>query len=714
VLFGAITLAVFWNFIFRGHTFLATAVLEDHFERPEQEPPAWFKPPRPHWRIIDTVMLLPTHYGVYNEGLKAGELRLWNPYLLCGLPIYSDPMVHPFYPPNLLLHRIFSPDAAYGLALLLHFFFSGAAMFWALRTMGRSQAAATLGGVVWMLLGYHAMWFSTAILLGASVFGPLALAAVSKGLEKKDLRLAAWAGLAMGMILMGSHPQHAAHCFIFMAGWLVCAWVRDREGRPFVARFSSLFAVLSIGTGLAAILTRLDSIAFGNRVTGPDLETLYGRPLGLITHLAGLVLGKVYYPADMLLEYEFTLYAGLAATGLALTGAVRGFREPATRYVAIFGAAAFLVAFVKPLALLAGSLPLLKLSPPSRWVYLGGFALAILSARGADALTANPGGAARWACGAAALLALPGFWIPGAVETMIGFALAAAAALALRRRPRAALALCLGALLWDLLPFFRHFNFAVDRRIVSEVPEPIRFALERDPGPWRATGSAGQGFTTPHRELSSELIVGNSVLSLHRVESPAGFDAIIPSVYAEFSRKAGATVEATGRVIAWKNFASPLLDVAGLKYVFMPYEIRMPERFTLVKQWDRVRLYENGAALPRAWLSPGPIDGETPSRIDAPVEWVERGTDRARLDVTAPRAAWLVVSDTFYPGWEATVDGRPVPIRTAHAAFRAVEIPEGRHAIEFRFRPASARFGMIGSILFTIVALAFALLRRAS
>jgi enamine deaminase RidA (YjgF/YER057c/UK114 family) len=73
---------------------------------------------------------LPVLNRLYGEGLHHGELRLWNPYLFCGYPLYNNLLVHPFYPPNLILHAILPSRIAYDLNLMLHFFFSGAVMFW--------------------------------------------------------------------------------------------------------------------------------------------------------------------------------------------------------------------------------------------------------------------------------------------------------------------------------------------------------------------------------------------------------------------------------------------------------------------------------------------------------------------------------------------------------------------------------------------------------
>lgn len=87
------------------------------------------------------------------------------------------------------------------------------------------------------------------------------------------------------------------------------------------------------------------------------------------------------------------------------------------------------------------------------------------------------------------------------------------------------------------------------------------------------------------------------------------------------------------------------------------------------------------------------IAGETPQRIT--------------LDVDTPVAQYLVLAHTRYPGWEATVDGEPVRILDANTAFMALDVPAGRHRIEFTYRPRSFRVGL----LFAALGLALGTLR---
>jgi uncharacterized membrane protein YfhO len=53
-----------------------------------------------------------------------------------------------------------------------------------------------------------------------------------------------------------------------------------------------------------------------------------------------------------------------------------------------------------------------------------------------------------------------------------------------------------------------------------------------------------------------------------------------------------------------------------------------------------------------------------------------------------------VVTDTYYPGWRAFVDGVERPIYPADVAFRGVLLPPGRHTVEMRYEPLSFRAGL--------------------
>jgi hypothetical protein len=83
----------------------------------------------------------------------------------------------------------------------------------------------------------------------------------------------------------------------------------------------------------------------------------------------------------------------------------------------------------------------------------------------------------------------------------------------------------------------------------------------------------------------------------------------------------------------------------------------------------------------------------------------EAGPDWMRVETHADREAYLLLTESFAPGWRATIDGEPAPVLPANAAFRAVAVPAGRHTVRLRYAPPAARVGLTLSALTALLAL---------
>ncbi|MCC7368588.1 MAG: YfhO family protein [Chloroflexi bacterium] len=153
-----------------------------------------------------------------------------------------------------------------------------------------------------------------------------------------------------------------------------------------------------------------------------------------------------------------------------------------------------------------------------------------------------------------------------------------------------------------------------------------------------------------------------------------------------------------------------------------------------------VKLYERQTALPRAYLVTqaevldlaeastrlsDPAHNPRTAAILAPSETVrppaaspaagstvgqahiERDDpERVAISVSTAAPSILVLSDSWFPGWRATVDGQDVPIERANILFRAVQVPAGQHTVEFIYQPRSVQVGLAisgGSLLLAVV-----------
>jgi hypothetical protein len=159
-----------------------------------------------------------------------------------------------------------------------------------------------------------------------------------------------------------------------------------------------------------------------------------------------------------------------------------------------------------------------------------------------------------------------------------------------------------------------------------------------------------------------------------------------------------------------------LLDLLNVKYVFAgPLDDLAPPHFTRIVD-GTARVYRNERVFPRAFLvsrvrsvpaaeglglmAKGAVDLRREAVLSEPLDADEQPepsdpdrTGDARvaryastevvIETDAPGRRLLVLSDHFYPGWAAYVDGRAVPIRRAYHALRAVAVPAGRHSVRF-------------------------------
>ena len=88
--------------------------------------------------------------------------------------------------------------------------------------------------------------------------------------------------------------------------------------------------------------------------------------------------------------------------------------------------------------------------------------------------------------------------------------------------------------------------------------------------------------------------------------------------------------------------------------------------------------------------------------------------EQVRVEIAPAAPGWLVLSDTFFPGWKALVDGEERPIVRANVAFRAVAVQPGDRLVEFRYEPFWYRAGAVLSLVAGLAALGACFVRPAA
>ena len=174
---------------------------------------------------------------------------------------------------------------------------------------------------------------------------------------------------------------------------------------------------------------------------------------------------------------------------------------------------------------------------------------------------------------------------------------------------------------------------------------------------------------------------------------------------------------------------TPLYDMLNVGYVLVRDGTPLPEgKFELaLDAAGPLAVYRNLTAYPRAWLVHEIQTAEThaqalatlqtatfdPSQqavllaaadlpILAPATGPEvvtitgYGSNRIALTIEASAPALLILSENWYPGWQATVNNVPTDVLQVNGALRAIAVPSGTAAVVLRFAPISWRLGLVG------------------
>ena len=94
------------------------------------------------------------------------------------------------------------------------------------------------------------------------------------------------------------------------------------------------------------------------------------------------------------------------------------------------------------------------------------------------------------------------------------------------------------------------------------------------------------------------------------------------------------------------------------------------------------------------------------------VEIIEDANEKVVISTKSEEPGFLVLADTFYPGWRAFVDGVPTKIYRANFNFRAIVLPKGEHRVEFVYQPLSFQIGGMITLITGGLIVLFPVLRK--
>jgi hypothetical protein len=437
---------------------------------------------------------------------------------------------------------------------------------------------------------------------------------------------------------------------------------------------------------------------------------------------------------------ELSAYPGAAAMVLAVAGLARSRRDPRFLALAIAAGLLLVVALGRAtsLSVAVWALPLLgHFRSWGRYAVVLDLAVAVGAAYGVAALrsTETRAAAVRLAVAASVLVAVAAVVLPlvpgvaryavegGSQVSMLAppvvAALAAVAcALLFARHATTAALLCGALVVADGLVTYGIRSELADSPTTAEARVVYSQSL---PPAWGPVASSPRGITR-YLYLGSDIEPAEPYLpqatDLKRLRSASGYDPLAPSAYlsAVGVRQDGTSADGT-RLLARPGW---VLDVLRITTVVLPRNDR-PRRvsplFEPLRRAGPVVSYRYAPRLPAAFLVGAARDASHPQavaglhgaepafdprdealieecsecgRLDRPgragiVGSEHRADDAITLAVDADRRAALVVSEAWFPGWSASVDGRGVPVRRADGVALGVLIGPGRHRVRLHY-----------------------------
>ncbi len=246
------------------------------------------------------------------------------------------------------------------------------------------------------------------------------------------------------------------------------------------------------------------------------------------------------------------------------------------------------------------------------------------------------------------------------------------------------------------------------------------------------------------RFISEQNILPANMWVAYRFSSLQGYDGVYPLNTAKLLAVADSDNINATPMTRWgvlQNFNSKILDESNTRFLLTlkKDETGKPDsngkvnpkfnipKYNKVFEDKEVVILENSQSFPRVYLTTKVIktsDEETlkllidenfsakdtsitndfefinrsGENLESNLEYIPITNSHTIIKAASNIDAYLVILDSFYPGWKASIDGKPSDIYRTNYNFRGMFLPKGDHTIELTYAPKSLKYGLITSL----------------
>ena len=676
----------------------------------------------------------------YNDTILKGKIPLWSSEISSGYPIMASSEIGSLNPLNLLTVR-FDPLTSYAISLAISYFMIFIFTYLYLRQLKLSPEIALLGGVITSYSGYAANQIMHLGWLNAYAYFIGELFLIEKHVRTNKFIYVLLNGLLLGLSALGGHPQIIIYSqLIIYPYWLFRWWLRGQSvsdnkkqitstknslKKPILYFIFSLlvYTIIGLGIGAAQLLPTYEFTQNSTRSGGLneasvsyysfELKDLYTfiKPFAFYSgehNINGFSTNG--WPTD-----EKYIYTGIIPIILALMALVFARKNIFTW---IF-TAVFVFSWLFALGNKTVFVALLRLPPvsffriPYRISFLMSLSIAGLSVLGMQALLKQK--------------------IFAKFKPVI---------------KRFFLIALVILVFFDLRIHAKKLYPEVDGRSWYQTPQSVPYLKENLANQERVTEEAYFDMSFPyfvnnptlwddpqvHKNLRNALpIFLNLLYDIPKNTPAANSGGLKISRYNELESTIffdGFEYKEDGSIGVTDSYLF-LNRIMGVKYIlsnklFQSYVTSPVKKIDFGEGQAPVYIYEFFDYFPRQFMVPHAekaepeiikkhlmdVDFEPLQKIyvEKDVDWGAKGGYSADshfekyedtevvVKTEASGDGFLFLSDTYYPGWRAFVDGKETEILRANYAFRAVKVPQGVHEVVFKYQPDSLMWGIRISI----------------
>lgn len=672
--------------------------------------------PRKDLLGFDTARMMGPWRRFITQELKSGRLPAWNPHQFAGAPLVANFQSAIFFLPN-LIYLILPFPVAWIILIISQPLLAALGMYLLLKSLftnHRSLITAFLA----LAYGFSA-WMSVWIEWNIHGFVYALLPWTLLGIAKKNNFITI---ITIIMIILAGHPQMA---LIALTAAAIFAAVNHEFKK---------FPLSAVAALIITSIQWIPAVRYYQQASRrqPSSEFVYEKTLLPWNQLSQLIApnflgnpatGNFRGAANFV---ETTAYSGIAILGFALIGLI----SPISRIRKFAGLLIVLILILvlpNPISLLIGKmgLPILSTSVASRWLMLWPLATILLAAasinygslRNFQSTNAVSQTSIKFYLASISIFLLIGtLWLTAflsppefrsvSIRNLVipsGIAgLFIMRSLLAKARRLLIPAIAITTLI-ELILFGQKTMTYTEKEFIYPSTPIIKKLQELSTDYSRFASTPGS-------------VIESNFATYYGLYDLAGYDALYPRRVGELvwaANNDGKPIADFSRstVVTPTNPSSTrdnLWNLTGVRWILNKDDMLaehsgqrsndLSQNFKLIWEKDKWQIYENINAFPRVFFTADPqwLNEEnnliekiltTPPNLSTitPAKITAFQPNLVEIEIDAPTDGFIILTDTFYPGWQANVDGKEIEILPALHAFRGVQVNTGKHNIEFRF-----------------------------